>query len=67
MSAVRELCTEAWEILNNIRNCPELTWQQRDELMQLVATDVKEKLTLAREMLYYWTGVDMSGDKPTAA
>lgn len=70
MSAVRELIQEAHEIVCNInaaaRNM-EITAQQRNELIALVMTDVREKITLAGEMLYYWTGVDHSGGHPPAS
>ena len=53
---IRELSAEAHEILANIRDCDELTWQQKNELMQLVDADVTMKLTLAKNLLTDWTG-----------
>lgn len=53
---IKEMSTEAAEILTNIRNCQELSYQQRNELMQLVATDHAQKLSLARNLLTDWTG-----------
>ena len=70
MSAIRELTQEAHEIVCHINEATrdmELTAQQRNELISLVMTDVREKISLAAEMSYYWTGIDASGDKPTAA
>lgn len=55
---IRELSAEAAEILTNIRNCQELTYQQRNELMELVATDHAQKLALARNLMHDWTGID---------
>ena len=66
MRAIKELTAEAHEILNNIRNCSELTYQQRNELMILVETDVVEKLRLAKGLLDAWKRDDMSGDMPLA-
>ena len=53
---IRELSSEAHEILANIRDASDLTWQQKNELMQLVDADVTMKLTLAKNLLYDWTG-----------
>lgn len=56
---IRSMSAEAHEIVTNIRiACQEgeITYQQRDELMVMVMTDVNSKLELARNMLYYWTG-----------
>lgn len=68
--AIRELTQEAHEILQNIRDCDELTYQQRNELMELVATDVKQKLELAKNLLHDWTGKynpsGPSGSEPLA-
>lgn len=59
-TSIRELTQEAHEIVCNInaaaRNM-EITAQQRNELISLVMTDVREKISLAGEMLYYWTGI----------
>lgn len=66
MRAIKELTAEAHEIRNNIRNCRELTYQQRNELMILVETDVVEKLRLAKGLLDAWKRDDMSGDMPLA-
>lgn len=59
--STREMILEASEIISNInaaaRNM-EITAQQRDELIALVMTDVREKILLAAEMLYYWTGIN---------
>lgn len=56
---IKEISTEAHEILSNIRNAAingEITWAQRDELVKLVNQDVSAKLTMARNLLYGWTG-----------
>ena len=53
---IKQLSAEAHEILANIRDCDELTWQQKNELMQLVDEDVTMKLEMAKNMLYIWTG-----------
>ena len=63
---IRELSAEAHEILANIRDCDELTWQQKNELMQLVDEDVTMKLTLAKNLLHDWTGRDIT-TPPTMA
>ena len=58
---IREISTEAHEILTNIRaatQAGEITYQQRDELVALVNADVLAKLTLARNLLVDWTGND---------
>ena len=65
-TTIRQLTDEANEILQNIRDCPDLTYQQRNDLMELVYQDVNQKLTLARDMLYAWTGMKTSGEKPRA-
>lgn len=44
----------------------EITAQQRDELIALVMTDVREKISLAAEMLYYWTGAKTDDEYPLA-
>lgn len=53
---IKEMSAEATEILNNIRNCQELTYQQRDELFTLIHTDHAQKLRLAESLLHDWTG-----------
>lgn len=60
---IRELSAEAHEIMTNIRACDELTYQQRSELMALVRTDLRHKLTLAKNLLHDWTGT-RTGDYP---
>ena len=51
---IRKMSAEAHEILTNIRDCDELTYQQRSELMELVYQDVAQKLALARALLSDW-------------
>lgn len=63
---IKQLSAEAHEILQNIRDAPELTWQQKNELMQLVDEDVTMKLTLAKNLLHDWTGRDIT-TPPTMA
>lgn len=62
---IKEMSAEAMEIITNIRDCQELTYQQRNELMELVATDIQQKLTLAKNLLTDWTG-NTYGDYPLA-
>lgn len=68
-TSIRKLTQEAHEIICNInaaaRNM-EITAQQRDELIALVMTDVREKISLAAEMLYYWTGTKTDDEYPLA-
>jgi len=68
-TSIRKLTQEAHEIICNInaaaRNM-EITAQQRDELIALVMTDVREKISLAAEMLYYWTGAKTDDEYPLA-
>lgn len=63
---IKQLSAEAHEILANIRDCDELTWQQKNDLMQLVDADVTMKLTLAKNLLHDWTGRDIT-TPPTMA
>ena len=63
---IKQLSAEAHEILQNIRDCDELNWQQKNELMQLVDADVTMKLTLAKNLLKDWTGRDTT-TPPTMA
>ena len=59
MNSIKELSQEALEIKVNISNAVksgEITWKQRDELMNLVNEDVERKLNLARNLLHDWTG-----------
>ena len=63
---IRAMSAEATEILQNIRDAPELTWQQKNELMQLVDADVTMKLSLAKNLLKDWTGIDIT-TPPTMA
>ena len=68
--SIRTLTEEAHEIIVNIRCAAlqgEITWAQRDELMQLVMTDVREQITLAGNLLYDWTGIRYSADLPQGA
>jgi hypothetical protein len=61
--AIRELTQEAHEIINNIKTAAvmgEITWGQRDELLKIAYQDVNEKLTLAKNLLHDWTGIDFS-------
>lgn len=53
---IQELTAEASEIITNIKACESLTWQQRDELIQIVFNDVADQAGLqkARELLYAW-------------
>ena len=70
MKAITELNQEAHEIICHIRDAARngyITWAQRDELLRIVYQDVNGQLIFARETLYYWTGIDMSGDKPIAS
>lgn len=69
-TSIRKLTQEAHEIICNInaaaRNM-EITAQQRDELIALVMTDVREKISrklVAAEMLYYWTGAKTDDEYP---
>lgn len=62
MNYIRELCAEAHEILNNIRQCPELTYQQRNELIKLVETDRDDKIKLAIGLLQAWRRDDMTSE-----
>ena len=66
MKAAHELTKEAAEILRNIRDCKELTWQQKNELFQLVDADVTMKLEMAKNLLHDWTGRDIT-TPPTMA
>ena len=68
-TAIKELTTEAHEILTNIRAAVlsgEITWQQRDELVKLVMTDVEMKIQLAGNLLHDWTGLG-NGNYPTGS
>ena len=67
-TAIKQLTDEAHEILSNIRTAAingDITWQQRDELVNLVMTDVHMKIKLAGNLLHDWTGNDY-GDYPKA-
>ena len=67
--AIRELETEAHEIICNIRDAAregEITWEQRNDLLRLVYEDVNAKLQLAINLLRDWTGKYYGGDMPTA-
>ena len=58
---IKALTDEAHEIITNIRSAAvngEITWQQRDELVTLVMTDVHTKIELAGNLLHDWTGND---------
>lgn len=69
MSAIRELTQEAHEIVCHINEATrnmELTAQQRNELISLVMTDVREKIALAAGLLEAWRRDDMSGDTTAA-
>lgn len=57
--SIKALTDEAHEIITNIRAATlqgEITWQQRDELINLVMTDVHTKIELAGNLLTDWTG-----------
>lgn len=59
MSVIQELSNEALEIKRNITQVArrgDITWQQREELINLVNQDVEQKLNLARNLLHDWTG-----------
>lgn len=58
-NTIKELSQEAHEIINNIKQAAEngeITWAQRNELITQVYTDVNQKLELAKNLLYAWTG-----------
>lgn len=58
-TAIKRLTDEAHEIITNIRAAAlngEITWEQRDELVNLVMTDVHMKIELAGNLLHDWTG-----------
>ena len=65
MSAIRELTQEAHEIVCHINEATrnmELTAQQRNELISLVMTDVREKIVLAAGLLEAWRRDDMTSE-----
>lgn len=67
-TAIKTLTDEAHEIITNIRTAAingEITWAQRDELVNLVMTDVHSKIELAGNLLHDWTGNDY-GEYPIA-
>lgn len=69
ITAVKQLTDEAHEIICNIRQAArnsEITWQQRDELVKLVMTDVHSKIELAANLLHDWTG-KYGGELPRGA
>ena len=66
-TAIKSLTDEAHEIVTNIRASVlkgAITWQQRDELINLVMTDVDMKIKLAGNLLHDWTGIG-NGNHPT--
>jgi len=69
MKTTYELTQEAHEIICNInaaaRNM-EITAQQRRELIELVMTDVKEKLALAAGLLEAWRRTDIDSESVAA-
>jgi hypothetical protein len=59
-TAIKALTDEAHEIITNIRDAAingDITWLQRDELINLVMTDVHSKIELAGNLLHDWTGI----------
>lgn len=62
MRAENALTDEALEIIRNIEECVELSYQQRKELLDLVFTDVREKLELARGLLDAWRRDEFHSD-----
>ena len=68
--AIRELETEAHEIICNIRDAArngDITWEQRNELLRIVYQDVNDKLQLAVNLLHDWTGKYYSDEMPLAS
>ena len=68
-TAIKTLTDEAHQIVTNIRAAAqhgEITWQQRDELINLVMTDVHAKIELAGNLLHDWTG-NAYGDYPVVS
>lgn len=67
---IKQLTDEAHEIIQNICHAAvngDITWQQRDELVKLVTTDIHEKITLAGNLLHDWTGTGNDGERTEAA
>lgn len=62
MSVIPEITDEAREILQNIRDCGELSYQQRQELTELVLSNMREKFEMARSLLDAWRRDDMRSD-----
>lgn len=63
---IRVMEREFHEIIVNIKTAAEesdITWQQRDELLRLVYTEQNQKLELAKNLLYDWTGSYYPGDR----